>query len=314
MLTVIGEALIDLISAENGTYRPVPGGAPANTAVALARLGAPVSLLARIGDDRFGRDLRTYIGSRGVDLRHTVAAPEPTTLAIADIDDTGRAEYSFYVHGTANWQWTPEELPDPLGGDVTAVHAGSLAMALPPGMSVLEKWLAAQREHVTVSYDPNIRPALAGPRGAEVQRIERQGALADVIKVSDEDLDWLYPDRPSEESLRRWADLGPSLLLLTRGSEETVAVRAGDPPLLVRRRPLRTEVADTVGAGDAFGAGVLDALSQLGALGSAARPRLAALDEAAVAACLEHAHLVAARTCERPGADPGELTLPPVRV
>ncbi|MBB4932566.1 fructokinase [Lipingzhangella halophila] len=314
MLTVIGEALIDLINVDSGTYRAVPGGAAANTAVALARLGTPVSLLARFGDDRFGRDLREYTGSRGVDLRHSVAAPEPTTLSVATLDEVGRAEYGFYVNGTADWQWVPDELPDPVGGGVTAIHAGSLAMALRPGAPVIETWLSAQRERVTVSFDPNIRPALAGPHDVEVRRIERQVGLADVVKVSDEDLAWLYPEREVEESLRSWGTLGPSLVVLTQGARPTVALRAGAPPLLVHRRPTRTEVTDTVGAGDAFAAGVLDALSQIGALGGAARPHLASLDEAAVAACLDHAHLVAARVCARPGADPGELALPPVRL
>ncbi|RNL83619.1 carbohydrate kinase family protein [Halostreptopolyspora alba] len=313
MLTVIGEALIDLISVDSDTYRAVPGGAPTNTAVALARLGVPVTLLARFGDDRFGRDLREYAGSRGVGLRHAVTASEPSTLAIATIDGTGGAEYNFYVNGTADWQWRPEELPTPVGDDVTAVHAGSLAMALHPGSSVIERWLTKQREHVTLSYDPNIRPALAGPRDVETARVERQVGLADVVKVSDEDLTWLYPERSPEESLRDWGALGPSLLVLTQGAGPTVALRPGTHPLLVHRRPPHTEVADTVGAGDAFAAGVLDALSQIGALGGTARPRLAALGEDAIVACLDHAHQVAGRACALPGADPGELTLPPVR-
>ncbi len=311
MLTVIGESLIDLISVDSSTYRAVPGGAPTNTAVALARLGQPVSLLARFGHDRFGRDLYDYAESRGVDLNHTVAAPEPTTLAIATVDPTGRAEYGFYVNGTADWQWHPDELPD-LGDSnagLSAVHAGSLAMALSPGASVIETWLLAQRERVTVSLDPNIRPALAGPHDTEVRRVERQVGMADVVKVSDEDFAWLYPQRSPEESLRSWGELGPSLVVLTQGAQQSVALRAGSPPLLVRRFPPAITVIDTVGAGDAFAAGVLNALAQLGVLGGAARPQLASLDEAALGGCLDHAHQVAAAACARAGADPGSLTL-----
>ncbi|GAB3205351.1 carbohydrate kinase family protein [Marinactinospora thermotolerans] len=313
MITVVGEALIDLISAESGTYRAAPGGAPTNTAVALARLGTPASLLARIGSDRFGRRLRGYITSCGVDGRDLVSASEPSTLAIADIDEAGHAEYGFYVNGTADWQWRPEELPDPVADDVTALHVGSLALALAPGSAVLEKWIARQRERVTVSYDPNIRPALAGDPATERERVERQIALADIVKASDEDVRWLYPGRSVEETARFWAGLGPRLVFVTRGGEGTVALRGGADPLLLVRTPPAVKVADTVGAGDAFAAGVLDALDRNGVLGAAGRDRLASLDAQALAACLDHAHWVSGRVCERVGADPGPLDPPQVR-
>lgn len=284
MITVVGEALIDLISGGSGTYRSTPGGAPANTAVTLARLGVPVTLLARIGGDKFGRTLRAYVASRGVDTRDLVSATQPTTLAIADVDGTGSAEYDFYVRGTADWQWRPEELPDPLGPEVTALHVGSLALAMRPGAEVLEEWVGRQKGAATVSYDPNIRPALSGTVEEERARVERQVALADVVKASDADLRWLYPDRPIEESARHWSGLGPALVLVTQGGGDTLAQRAGAAPLSLRSAPPKVDVVDTVGAGDALAAGLLDALGQIGALGGANRERLARLSEAEVAA------------------------------
>ncbi|GAA3974620.1 carbohydrate kinase [Thermobifida alba] len=318
MITVVGEALIDLISAESGTYRSAPGGAPANTAVALARLGVESSLLARISTDRFGRQLRAYVGSRGVSTRDLVTAEQPTTLAIAALDETGRADYDFYVRGTADWQWRPEELPDPLADDVVALHVGSLAMAMPPGAAVLEEWVARQRGRVVVSYDPNIRPALAGSPAAARERVERQVALADLVKVSDEDVYWLFGhDGAADpalllEAARSWLRRGPVLVAVTCGGEQTLVVVRGreDRPLSVAPEPV--EVVDSVGAGDAFCAGLLDALGQAGALGAGGRERLAALTDAQLAVCVAHAHRVAAHTCRRVGADPGELDLAPL--
>lgn len=319
MITVVGEALIDLISSESGTYRSAPGGAPANTAVALARLGVPASLLARIGSDRFGRQLRAYVASRGVSTRDLVAAEEPSTLAIAALDEYGQASYDFYVRGTADWQWKPEELPDPISEDVTALHLGSLAMTMEPGATVLEEWAARQRGRAVISYDPNVRPALAGTPAAARERVARQAALADVVKVSDEDVYWLFEHPSGADSTdlltaaaRSWLELGPVLVAITCGGERTLVVARGreDAPLSLRPAPV--EVVDTVGAGDAFCAGLLDAFGQAGALGAGGRDRLAALTDTELTVCVEHANRVAARACARVGADPGELDFAPL--
>lgn len=307
MIAVVGEALIDLISAQDGTYRATPGGAPANTAVALARLGVPVQLLARNGSDRFGRQLRNYLAGRGVDISRLVAAEESSTLAIADLSPDGHAEYGFYIRGTADWQWQPHELPESLHAD--ALHTGSLALALPPGSAVLEEWIARQRPHTVVSYDPNIRPSLAGDPASARERVERQLALADVVKASDEDLEWLYPDRSVAASAHAWAEAGPALIVVTQGEKETLVLRSKAPvsERESRHAPPRVELVDTVGAGDAFAAGLLDALGRAGALGASGRHRLTGLAAREVAACVDYAHQVAARTCERVGADPGPL-------
>lgn len=314
MITVVGETLIDLISGGSGTYRSAPGGAPANTAVTLARLGVPVTLLARIGDDKFGRTLRAYVASRGVGTRDLVAATQATTLAIANVDGTGSAEYDFYVRDTADWQWRPEELPDPLDPEVTALHVGSLALAMAPGAAVLEEWIGRQRGQATVSYDPNMRPALAKSPAEERVRVERQVAMADIVKASDADLRFLYPDEEIDAAAGRWAELGPALVLVTQGGADTLVLRGGAAPVSLRSAPPEVDVVDTVGAGDALAAGLLDALGRIGALGGAQRSRLCSLPEAELLACVRHAQLAAARTCERLGADPGPLELPPLEV
>jgi fructokinase len=303
VITVVGEALVDLVSSGQQGFRALPGGAPMNVAVGLARLGCPVSLLARISEDGFGRMLREHILGNGVSERDLVTAPEQTTLAVAMLDDEGRAEYDFYVQGTADWHWTDAELPDPLPADVTALYAGSLAVSLAPGGPRIEALLRRERERgaVTLVYDPNIRPALADSRAAEVARVERQVALTGVVKASEEDIGWLYPDEPLEQVARRWRDSGPRLVVVTLGGKGAYAL-GPDGEVRVPAGPVR--LVDTVGAGDAFSAGLVDALHRADLLGPAGRPRLAELDPQTLTGLVEHAVLVAALTCEREGADP----------
>ncbi|HEY3735209.1 MAG TPA: carbohydrate kinase [Streptosporangiaceae bacterium] len=307
MITVAGEILIDLVDEGGGRYRAHPGGSPANVAVALARLGTASSLLARISRDELGRRLESHLDRNGVSLRDVVRVGEPTTLAIASLDGDGSAAYSFYVAGTADWQWRPGELPAELPADVSALHAGSLALALAPGAAALEAFLTRVRDdgRVTISIDPNIRPQLAGPRPAEIARVERQLALAHIVKASEDDIAWLYPGAAAEDVARRWQRLGPRLVTITLGGQGAYAL--GPDGTAIRRPAPPVLVADTVGAGDAFCAGMLDALGRRNLLSAVSGPgghgtiRLASTDLAEV---LDWAVLVAALTCERPGADP----------
>jgi fructokinase len=315
LVTVAGEALIDLVDEGGGRYRAHPGGSAANVAVGLARLGVPCPLLARVSGDPLGRQLEAHLASNGVWMRDVVRAAEPTTLALVSLDGGGRAAYSFYMNGTADWQWRPGELPGAggpgggrpgagrLGPDVGALHAGSLALALAPGASVLEGLLAAEhaRGRVTISIDPNIRPSLAAGRGAEVARVERQLAVAHLVKASEEDTSWLYPGVPPEDVARAWQRLGPRVVVITLGERGAFALAPDGTGL---RRPARdVQVVDTVGAGDAFSAGLLDALRRRSALG-AGGDGLGRLTPGALAGVTDWAILVASLTCERAGADP----------
>ena len=199
---------MDMVPAGGGLFEAAPGGSPANVAVALARLDVPVRLLARLADDVLGRRLRRHLVANDVDLGYAVHAREPSSLAIVALDEHGVPEYDFRVDGTADWQWTDDELAGALDGPVVAVHSGSLALAREPGASALTRLLARARERAAISYDPNCRPLLMGSPEAELERVERLVALADVVKVSSEDLAWLVPGCPPEHVAADWLARG----------------------------------------------------------------------------------------------------------
>lgn len=306
MITVAGEVLIDLVDEGGGRYQAHYGGSGANVAVGLARLGVPCSILARISGDQLGRQLAANLAGNGVSLRDVTRAAEPTTLALASLDEEGRAAYSFYANGTADWQWQRAGLPGELRADVTALHAVSLVLALPPGASAVEQLLAAEhaRRAVTISIDPNIRPFLAAARADEVARVERQIRLAHLIKASEEDIGWLYPGTGHADVARRWQRLGPSVVVITLGERGAFAVAPGGTEV-IRQAPA-IEVADTVGAGDAFSAGLLHALGQRGLLGGG-DAALARVSPGELGEVIGWAVLIASLTSARPGADPPSL-------
>jgi fructokinase len=303
VVAVAGEALVDFVPAgADGVFRAAPGGSPANVAVGLARLDVPTRLLARIADDLLGHRLRAHLEANRVDLSFAVRAAEPTSLAIVAVGHDGLVEYDFRVEGTADWQWRDAEVAGSLDGGVVALHAGSLALTMPPGADVLQRLLGGARQHMTVSYDPNCRPLLMGSPDAVRGRIEGLVALADVVKASADDLSWLLPGRPPEQVAESWLARGPALVVITLGPAGLLAAtrQAG-----VLRRPGRlVEVADTVGAGDACMAALLAGLHRRGLLGAGRRPALRALDATTVAELADEAVLAAAITCTRPGADP----------
>lgn len=295
MIAVCGEALMDLVPFGTGTtYEALPGGSPANTAVALARLGVPVMLLARLSDDGFGRQLRTHLTANRVDLSRAVVAAERSSLAIVTQAGDGSASYRFDLDRTADWQWTADELPA-LPADVAAVHAGSLALAQPPGSVALEAFLGRCRQSSTISLDPNLRPALLSPTAR--MDVERWLGLADLVKVSTDDLALLYPGAEPVEVAQRWAGAGPALVVVTMAEQGALAVLSGQ---VVRRPAVAVTVADTVAAGDTFSAALLDHLFRGGHLGG----RLDGLTPPVVVAALDWALRAAAVTCSRVGADP----------
>ena len=299
MIVVCGEALIDLVPlGSDGAYTARPGGSPANVAVGLGRLGVPVQLLSRLSDDPFGRRLADHVASSGVDLASALAAEEPTTLAVVTLDDEGRAEYAFYVDGAADGGWRADELPAELA-DGAALHvSGSLALAVPSMGDAVESLLRRERGHRLLALDPNVRPRLARDEAALRARLDQWLTLVDLVKVSSDDLGWIAPDETVEDVAARWLAAGPALVVVTRGGEGVHALGPGGAVDLPGRP---VEVADTVGAGDAFMSGLLCALDEGGLL---SRERLAELDRAALTAALGFAQEVAAETCRRVGADP----------
>jgi fructokinase len=303
LVAVAGEVLVDLVPAEGGgLFRAAPGGSPANVAVGLHRLGMPTRLIARVADDPMGRLLRRHLETNGLDLGHVVAAAEPTSLAIVSVEEDGTVAYDFRVDGTADWQWTDEELADVVDSDVAALHVGSLAMSLEPGASALRRLVERVRDQVTITFDPNVRPLLMGRREDVVTRVESLVALSNVVKASAEDLIWLYPADTPAAVAERWLGLGPSLVAITLGPGGVVVV--GSAAGSVQRPAVPVTVVDTVGAGDAFMAALVAGLGERHLLGRAQSGRLAALEGAELAAVLDGAALAAALTCARLGADP----------
>ncbi|WP_203433190.1 carbohydrate kinase family protein [Jiangella asiatica] len=303
-IIVSGEALVDLVADPDGRYRAVPGGSPANVAVGLARLGAPTQLLARLGTGAFGQVVRDHLVANGVGLDHAVDTADLTTLAVVSLDGEGRAAYDFYAEGTADWGWRPDELPASLPAETLALVTGSIAVAREPGAAALVELIRRERSRgaVSVVLDPNLRPSLLAPHDVVRRQWNELVALADVVKVSDEDLAWLAPELPVASLAADWARRGPALVVVTRGAAGAIGVTSGGTTVDVPTPEV--EVADTVGAGDAFTAGLVDSLRLDGLLGGAARDRLATLADAPLRAILDRAALVAAMTCERPGADP----------
>jgi fructokinase len=294
MITVVGEALLDLVADGAGrSFAAHPGGSPANVAVGLARLDTPVRLATQLADDLPGRLITEHLRDSGVLVDVLPSATAATSLALASVDEAGVASYDFRLA----WDISRGPYVDPR---CVCLHTGSIAAAYPPGAEMVDRAIAEHRAAgLTISYDPNIRPSLIGPRESERLRVARQVASSDVVKTSAEDLEWLYPGEPLEAVAERWLGTGPALVVVTLGAKGAYAVsRAGR----FTRPPMPVTVVDTVGAGDAFMAGLLDGLNRGGLLGP--RTDLAAIDAATVTEVVDFATRVAGITCSRPGAQP----------
>ncbi|MFE7757503.1 carbohydrate kinase [Streptomyces sp. NPDC057429] len=295
-LLVIGECVADIVRLPGAADQVHPGGSPANVAYGLARLGRRATLLTQLGPDDNGRLIRDHLAAAGVEVR-TDGANAPTPLAAVTLDDAGQAAYTFEI------TWTLA--PGTLERQPHHVHIGSVAAVMEPGAASVLAGVEALRASATVSYDPNVRPALMGDHAEAVRRVERCVALSDVVKASDEDLAWLCPGEAAEQVAERWLATGPAVVLLTRGGDGALAVLPGGQ---VTVDALRTEVVDTVGAGDAFMSGALHALALHGLLGPDGRQRLRALDRGTVTDVLRHAVASAAVTVARAGANPPDGT------
>ncbi|MEJ7629468.1 MAG: carbohydrate kinase [Nocardioidaceae bacterium] len=301
VFTVLGEALLDMVQPSPGdTYRALPAGGPLNIAVGLRRLGHPTAMMARFSSGALGGRVRQFALDSDLDLSASVSTDQQATLAFATVDDNGRAAYDFFVREAADWGWTPDELAG-LPGVTQAVHTGSLATAIEPGAGVIVDWwdTLSRDGVVLLSFDPNIRPALVGPRESAVRRVETLVSRAHVVKASDEDLSWLYPDVDPADTIRRWSRLGPSLAVLTRGPGGCLGVTRDSRE--VDLGPSQVVVVDTIGAGDAFQSGLLSALADADRLSPES---VSSLSEDDVRRALERAQAVAALTCERAGASP----------
>jgi fructokinase len=277
------------------------GGSPANVAVGLARLGLATAFLGRLSVHGFGPWLREHLEREGVDLAYSISAGEAPSLAVVALDHSGIANYTFYGPDTADWKWSPEELPDPGGIGAAVVHTGSLATLLEPGASVLRSWVKEVRRHgrATVSVDPNVRPTLVDEVESYRAQLDSLVSDAHLVKVSAEDLAFFDPDGDVLETAARWLSATTPLVVVTSGEGGATALhhRAGS----IHVPAPRIVVADTIGAGDAFSAGLLAALDERDALRPGDIARISSTDLKEVLALAVE---VAAMTCTRPGADP----------
>jgi len=290
---VVGEALVDVVRRDDEDIAR-PGGSPLNVAVGLQRLEVPATLHSTFGADPHGVLVAIHLEGSGVTVTPSTVSDRETSVALATLDEGGAATYSFSI----DWDPAPLDVSD---GTYDAVHTGSIAAILEPGATLVERLLAAQRPTTTISYDPNVRPQLMGSADTARPRVERLVALADIVKASDEDVAWLYPDATVAEILERWLALGPAVVVVTRGAAGADALCARgsvhvDAPV--------TEVADTIGAGDSFMAGLLASLSDQKLLGGARRDELHAIYRRGVAQAVRTAVRCATITVSRPGADP----------
>lgn len=298
----LGEALIDVV-IRNGSETEHVGGSLLNVAVGLATLGRPTSLCSHWGRDARGDLLQQWARGAGVDIVDGTDDADHTSVAYARIDQHGHATYEFDL------TWAVSRLPDLAG--FGHLHTGSIAAVLEPGGSDVVDAVTRMRAGGTVSYDPNIRPALMHTPEAVAARVEQLVTLADVVKASDEDLSWLYPGVPVTDTMRRWIAAGPVLVAITRGASGADALLAADRDVL-HLDGLPVPVADTVGAGDSFMAGLISGLFDAGLLGSQqARQRLSRAGWPDVQPALHRATATSALTVSRAGAyapTPAEVT------
>ncbi len=293
---VIGEALVDAVVRADGSTDRHPGGSPANVALGLARLGRRADLLTWLGEDSDGALVRRHLEASGVRVLSGLTGPNHTSAATAHLDAAGVATYVFDLEWDLPSRYEEDAEPP------VVVHTGSIAALLAPGGARVETELGRHRATSTLTYDPNLRPSIIGPADANRHVIERIVAAVDVVKVSDEDLAWLYPDETPAQVAERWAQAGPALVVVTLGGEGALACTCAGLQLTVPAESVT--VADTVGAGDSFMGGLIDGLWSAGLLGADRRAALRTADAAVVERILRRCARIAAITVSRPGANP----------
>ena len=289
---VCGEVLIDLIPGSDGVRVPHVGGGPANTAKALARLGHDVQFIDGVSSDQYGVMSRKELLDDEVKLDLALKSDKPTCLAIVSLAENGGASYEFEIVGTATFDFSLDWLPDPSRYKPNVLHIGTLVTVIQPGADVLYDWAIRVAEFAPIVFDPNIRPAVMGDRDKYQMAVEKWAAISSVIKVSDDDMAWLYPDQKYQDVAQRWITDGAALVVITRGADGLLGITADGS---VEVPGVKIEVADTVGAGDTVGAIIVEAMIEKGILNLTDEVLKATLHRAAVAAGI---------TCSRKGAQP----------
>jgi fructokinase len=288
---VAGEVLIDLIP-EGADRKSVVGGGPANTAKALAKLGIYNQFIDGISSDQYGQMAKNNLVTAGVKLDYVKYSDKPTCLAIVSLSDSGSATYEFVIENTSTFDFTSEWLPNPQTDRPSLLHIGTLATAIEPGASVLFEWAQSVAGVAPIVFDPNIRPAVISNRAQYVTHVEQWVAISSAVKVSDDDLKWLYPSLEIVQVVNNWLTKGPSLIVVTYGHKGLTGYRKGK---MLNVDAVKVKVVDTVGAGDTVGAILVEAIIKDG---------LDSLVGARLETMLKRAAKAAAITVSRVGANP----------
>jgi len=292
-LTIIGEALIDVVHRADATITETPGGSPANVALTLGRLGHHPHLLTALGADHHGQQIRTWLETAGVTV--TGAEIPSTATATAHLDPTGSASYEFAI----NWR-----LNVAAANPADLIHTGSIA-AIADGAEELTQLIDTRRTEALITYDPNIRPSLVHDARGTRTRVEALIRRADVVKASEEDVAWLHPGESIASVARRWATCGPKMVVITRGAEGAVAMAGGHELNITSPK---VKAVDTVGAGDTFMGTLIDGLVAIGAAGPQGRALLADQPADVLQRLLQRSAQAASITVSRAGANPPDRT------
>jgi len=284
---VCGEVLIDILPTG-----PVVGGGPANTAKALARLGHEVDFIDGISTDAYGVSARKELGRDGVGLALSLTSDKPTCTATVTLDSKGSASYEFLIDNTATFDFNSSWLPDPERLKPSVLHIGTLVTIIEPGASVLFDWAVKVGEFAPIVFDPNVRGSVMGDRAKYAAAVEKWVSISSVVKVSDDDIAWLYPTDSLDVVAHRWIDAGVSAVVITRGAKGLVGFTSSG---MEEVDGVKVDVVDTVGAGDTVGAIVVEGIIKHSVHGLQGQVLNALLHKAAIAAGI---------TCSRAGAQP----------
>jgi fructokinase len=317
MIICCGEALIDMVPANipgrGEGFLPLPGGSPFNTAIAIGRLGAPVSFLGRFSTDFFGETLMKRLKTNRVSPDLMIRSAQNSTLAFVKLEKNKEPQYVFYTEGAADRSLTVEDLPKKLPDETHCIVFGSIAMAMEPVSTAIETLVLREnalqgqgKEAPVISFDPNIRPFMIADKKAYVKRLEKWIAASTIAKISSEDFKFLYPELELEKALQKILAMGPRLAITTLGPKGAIALlRRNDGSITRVSAPVvDLPVADTIGAGDTFHGAFLAWLERKGKM---SRQALAALTEAELYNALFFANKAASIVCSRQGAEPPTL-------
>lgn len=299
---VIGEALIDVVHGIDGGIKNIPGGSPANTAVALARLGVKTFMKARTSKDNFGIEIRNYLTNQNINLDYSLIVEEPSSVIDAIIQKDGTPKYEAVLTGAADFGWTTEELKKDFDNDIRIIHLGSLTSYIEPGASNVEKWFSHLRESgkYLLTFDPNIRHPLDGQTETAVRnRAKILTSLAHVVKASDEDLRWINPDKSPQDSALEILKNGAVLVVVTLGKDGAFAINREEEFIEVSTPEIN--VTDTIGAGDTFAAALITQILEKQIFDETS---LSKLNKTDLVQILSSCALTASITCSRQGANP----------